>query len=104
MVFTIGLLGLGTVGTGTAEIILDFEGRNPLLSEIKIKQVGVSNLDKPRSVTLDPGVLTTDLESIVNDPEIEIVVELLGGLEPARSLILTAIQNGKHVVLSLIHI
>ena len=98
MVFTIGLLGLGTVGTGTAEIILDFEGRNPLLREIKIKQVGVSNLDKPRSVKLEPGVLTTDLESIVNDPEIEIVVELLGGLEPARSLILTAIQNGKHVV------
>ncbi len=98
MVFTIGLLGLGTVGTGTAEIILDSEGRNPLLQEIKIKQVGVNNLEKPRSVTLDPGVLTTDLESIVNDPEIEIVVELLGGLEPARSLILTAIRNGKHIV------
>lgn len=98
MVFTIGLLGLGTVGTGTAEIILDSEGRNPLLQEIKIKRVGVNNIDKPRSVTLDPGVLTTDLEAIVNDPEIEIVVELLGGLEPARSLILTAIQNGKHIV------
>ena len=98
MVFTIGLLGLGTVGTGTAEIILDSEGRNPLLQEIKIKRVGVNNLEKPRSVTLDPGVLTTDLESIVNDPEIEIVVELLGGLEPARSLILTAIRNGKHIV------
>jgi len=98
VVFTIGLLGLGTVGTGTAEIILDSEGRNPLLREIKIKQVGVSNLDKPRSVPLEPGVLTTDLESIVNDPEIEIVVELIGGLEPARSLILTAISNGKHIV------
>lgn len=98
MVFNIGLLGFGTVGTGTAEIILDRQGRNPLLAEIAIKQVGVRSLDKPREVQLPDGVLTADLEAIVNNPEIDIVVELLGGLEPARSLILTAIANGKHIV------
>ena len=98
MVFNIGLLGLGTVGTGTAEIILDNVGRNPLLKEIQIKQVGVKSLDKPREVKLPAEVMTTDLSAIVNDPEIEIVVELLGGLEPARSLILEAIANGKHIV------
>lgn len=96
--FNIGLLGLGTVGTSTAEILLDTKGRNPLLQEISIKQVGVSSLTKPRQVQLASGILTTDLEAIVNDPEIDIVVELLGGLEPARSLILQAIANKKHIV------
>ncbi|HHP7232707.1 MAG TPA: homoserine dehydrogenase [Xenococcaceae cyanobacterium] len=98
MAFNIGLLGLGTVGTSTAEILLDTKGRNPLLQEISIKQVGVSSLTKPRQVQLASGILTTDLEAIVNDPEIDIVVELLGGLEPARSLILQAIANKKHIV------
>jgi homoserine dehydrogenase len=96
--FKIGLLGLGTVGTGTAEILLDPQGRNSLLQEIEIKRVGVRSLDKPRKVQLPSTVITTDLEAIVNDPEIEIVVELIGGLEPARTLILKAISQGKHIV------
>ncbi|MGD1919260.1 MAG: homoserine dehydrogenase [Pleurocapsa sp.] len=98
MTFKIGLLGYGTVGTGTAEIILDPSGRNSLLKEIEIAKVGVRSLDKPRSPELPVGILTTDLESIVTDPEISIVVELLGGLEPSRSLILKAIANGKNIV------
>ena len=98
MTFKIGLLGYGTVGTGTAEIILAPSGRNSLLQEIAIAKVGVRTLDKPRSPELAAGVLTTDLEAIVSDPEIKIVVELLGGLEPSRSLILKAIANGKHIV------
>ncbi|MBE9046237.1 homoserine dehydrogenase [Pleurocapsales cyanobacterium LEGE 10410] len=98
MVVKIGLLGYGTVGTGTAEIILDASGRNNLLREIEIAKVGVRTLDKPRSPQLPTGVLTTDLSAIVCDPEIDIVVELLGGLEPSRSLILKAINNGKHIV------
>ncbi len=98
MGFKIGLLGLGTVGTGTAEILLNPEGRHPLLNEIEIGRVGVKSLEKERQVQFAEGVLTTDLEAIVTDPEIEIVVELLGGLEPARSLILNAIAHGKHIV------
>lgn len=98
MVFNIGLLGLGTVGTGTAEIILSPSGRHPLLQEIKIKRVGVRSLEKSRKLQLPVEVMTTDLQAIVTDPEIEIVVELLGGLEPARSLILQAIAQGKHIV------
>jgi homoserine dehydrogenase len=98
VVFNIGLLGLGTVGTGTAEIILDSAGRNPLLQEINLKQVGVRSLSKSRTVNLPKQAMTTDLEAIVTDPEIDIVVELLGGLEPARSLILTAIAHKKHIV------
>jgi homoserine dehydrogenase len=98
VVFKIGLLGLGTVGTGTAEILLDPAGRHPLVREIVIQRVGVRSLDKPRAVQFPPGTIETDLEAIATDPEIDIVVELLGGLEPARSLILTAIAHGKHVV------
>lgn len=98
MTFKIGLLGFGTVGTGTAEIILDPQGRNSLLQDIEIAKVGVRSLDQPRTLQLPPGVLTTDLAAIVTDPDIKIVVELLGGLEPARSLILQAIANGKHIV------
>ncbi|MEM8781071.1 MAG: homoserine dehydrogenase [Cyanobacteria bacterium P01_G01_bin.49] len=98
MAIKIGLLGLGTVGTGTAKILLDPVGRNPLLGEIVISKVGVRSLDKPRQVEFLPGIMTTDLDAIVSDPDIEIVVELLGGVEPARSLILQAISQKKHVV------
>ncbi len=98
MVYKIGLLGLGTVGTGTANIILNPQGRHPVLQAIQISSVGVRSLDKPRQVQLPPSVITTDLEAIVTDPEIDIVVELLGGLEPARTLILKAIAQGKHIV------
>ena len=98
MAFKVGLLGLGTVGTGTAQILLDWQGRHPLLQELEIYRVGVRSLDKPRQVELKESLLTTDLESIATDPEIDIVVELIGGLEPARSLILAAISHGKHVV------
>jgi len=96
--FKIGLLGLGTVGTGTADILLNPDGRHPLLQNITIHQVGVKSLEKQRTIDLPPEILTTDLEAIVTNPEIDIVVELIGGLEPARSLILKAIASGKHVV------
>ncbi|WP_019502590.1 homoserine dehydrogenase [Pseudanabaena sp. PCC 6802] len=94
----IGILGLGTVGTGVAKILLDPEGRHPVLREIEIKSVGVRSLSTKRDVDLPASYYTNNLESIVNDPDIEIIVELIGGLEPARSLILQAIANGKHVV------
>ena len=96
--FKIGLLGLGTVGSGTVAILQDPVGRSPLLREIEIHRVGVRSLTKVRSVSLAADLLTTDLESIVTDPEITIIVELLGGLEPARSLILKAIAHKKHIV------
>ncbi|NET69696.1 MAG: homoserine dehydrogenase [Sphaerospermopsis sp. SIO1G2] len=94
----LGILGLGTVGTGTVQLLQDKVDRHPLLQAIEIYRVGVRSLDKPRQVELPSGIITTDLESIVSDPQIDIVVEVMGGLEPTRSLILTAIKNGKHVV------
>jgi homoserine dehydrogenase len=94
----IGLLGLGTVGAGTAQILLDPQGRHHLLSQVEIALVGLRSLDKPRPVNLPPGILTTDLASVVNHPEIDIIVEVMGGIEPARTLILQAIHQGKHIV------
>lgn len=96
--FKVGLLGLGTVGTGTVEILQNREGRNALLQDLEICRVGVRSLNKQRLVSLPSEIMTTDLESIVTDPEIDIVVEVMGGLEPARSLMLKAIAHGKHIV------
>ena len=98
MTYKVGILGLGTVGTGTAQILLDPAGRHPLLKDLEVAQVGVRSLDKPRGVDLPSSVFTTDLEALVAHPEIDIVVELIGGVEPARSLILKAIAHGKHIV------
>lgn len=98
MAVKIGLLGLGTVGTGTAQILLDPAERHPLIRDIEITQIGVRSLDKPRNVKIAPERLTQDLEAIVTAPEVDVVVELIGGLEPARSLILKAIAAGKHIV------
>lgn len=98
MSYKIGLLGLGTVGAGVAEILLDSTGRHPLLQELEIYRVGVRDISKPRPVKLPGDILTTNIEAIVSDPAVDIVVELMGGLEPARSLILQAISHKKHVV------
>ena len=98
MAYNIGVLGLGTVGAGTVDILQNPEGRHPLLGELNLYRVGVRDVNKPRNVELSPELLTTDLEAIVTDEAVDIVVELIGGLEPARSLILKAIAHGKHVV------
>ena len=77
----VGLLGLGTVGTGTAKILLDSQDRHPLIGQIELARVGVRNLDKPRPVEIPQEKLTTDLDAIVNDADIDIIVEVIGGLE-----------------------
>lgn len=98
MGFKVGLLGLGTVGAGVAQILLDATGRSPLLQSLELYRVGARSLDKPRPVEIPREQLTTDLQAIVTDPAVDIVVEVIGGLEPARSLMLEAIRHGKHVV------
>ncbi|TGG90451.1 MAG: homoserine dehydrogenase [Aphanocapsa feldmannii 277cV] len=98
MAIGIGLLGLGTVGSGVTRILQTPKGRQPLLRQLQLRRVGVRSLSKARDVTLPQGVLGDDLEAVVDDPGVELVVEVLGGLEPARSLILRAIAAGKPVV------
>jgi len=98
MTIGIGLLGLGTVGAGVAGIVASPEGRHPLVGNLALRRVAVRDLSRPRPVELPAELLTTDPEAVVDDPAVDIVVEVMGGLEPARSLILRAIAAGKPVV------
>ena len=94
----IGLLGCGTVGEGVARLLLshaeDYRAR--VGRPVRLRRVAVRTLDRSRG--LDAHHLTLDAESVVDDPETHIVVEVMGGCEPARTLILRAIAHGKHVV------
>ena len=98
MTIGIGLLGLGTVGAGVAAILATPAGRHPLVGELELRRVAVRDLNRPRTVELAAELLCTDPEAVVDDPAVDIVVEVMGGLEPARSLILRAIAAGKPVV------
>ncbi|MEX0614940.1 MAG: homoserine dehydrogenase, partial [Methylophaga sp.] len=96
----IGILGLGTVGSGTVSVlkrnareISRRAGRG-----IDIYAAADKDLDKDRSCDLTGINLTDDAFSVVNDPEIQIIVELIGGTGVARDLVMQAIENGKHVV------
>ena len=94
----IGLLGLGTVGAGVASILSSPEGRHPLIADLQIAKVAVRDLNRPRPIELDPSLLTTDPQAVVDDPNVQVVVEVMGGIEPARTLIMRAIAAGKSVV------
>ena len=88
----IGLIGLGTVGSGVFKTLQSFDN-------VEVKSIAVRNINKKRNIKgLDESIVTDDAYKIVNDPEIDIVAELIGGLEPAFDLIVTAIKNGKHIV------
>ncbi|MFN6133377.1 MAG: homoserine dehydrogenase, partial [Synechococcaceae cyanobacterium] len=98
MAIGVGLLGLGTVGAGVAAILTNPAGRHPLVASLALRRVAVRDLCRPRPLELPVGVLGSDPEAVVDDPDVDIVVEVMGGLEPARSLILRAISAGKSVV------
>lgn len=87
----IGLLGCGVVGSPVARAIID----DP---HYELAAVAVRNPAKRRAVTLAPGLLSSDPLAIADDPLIDIVVEVMGGIEPARSAILSALRSGKPVV------
>lgn len=88
----IGLIGLGTVGSGVFKTLKNFP-------DVEVVKIAVKNISKPRNIEgLDNSILTINPEEVVNNPEIEIVAELMGGVHPAYELIKKAIENGKHVV------
>ena len=94
------LLGLGTVGTGVYKVIKSQEQEMTakLGCQVKITKILVRNLEKASGKVDDPSVLTTDWADIEGDPSIDIVIELIGGIEPARTYILAALKAGKNVV------
>jgi homoserine dehydrogenase len=96
----IGLLGCGVVGGATARILIDhareLEQRSGVA--IEIGRIAVRSLSKPRPITLPDEKWTTDPWAVVGDPSVDVVVEVIGGIEPARDLILEALKTNKHVV------
>lgn len=96
----IGFLGMGNVGSGAYAIL---KNNAPLIKEreglrIIVKRALVRSLDKARPNGVDTDILTTNPQDVLNDPEIEIIAEFLGGKEPAREYMLQALKNGKTVV------
>jgi len=95
----VGLLGMGTVGTGVVKILKNnaHDISQKVGMSVKIKKIMVRQLGKHRSADTD-AEFTTHIDDIINDKEIDIVVELMGGMEPAKEYILRALRAGKHVI------
>lgn len=96
----IGLVGFGTVGTGVVKLL---KGQAPLLqrrlaARLRLKRIADLDLTKPRDVEVDPKILTADAREIIEDPAIDIVIELIGGTTAAREVSLAALRSGKHLV------
>jgi len=96
----IGIIGLGTVGTGAYRILRDNAEliRRRVGVPVEVTKIAVRDAARDRGVIIPAGVLTTNPAQVIDDPNIDIVIELIGGYEPARELILAAISRGKHVV------
>ncbi len=96
----VGVLGCGNVGAALVALVAErrdvIEARTGL--RLEVTRVAVRNLSRERDVVLDPSLLTRDTQSVVDDPNVDVVVEVIGGIEPARGLILDALKNGKPVV------
>jgi homoserine dehydrogenase len=96
----VGLIGFGTVGAGVAKILKQNAGliEKRMGAKVVLKRVADIDLKTDRGVKLGPGVLTKNADDVIGDPEIDIVMELIGGIEPALTFIRRAIRNGKHIV------
>ncbi|MTK63007.1 MAG: homoserine dehydrogenase, partial [Methanobacterium sp.] len=96
----IGLIGFGTIGSGVVETLnknIDLV-ENKVGKKVKLKKVVDLDITTDRGVEISSDVLSTDINDILDDPEIEIVIELIGGYQPALKFITKAMENGKHVV------
>ena len=94
------MLGLGTVGTGVYKVLKrqEAEMEAKLGAKVELKKILVRNLEKAAAKVEDPSILTNDVREILEDPEIEIVVEVMGGIQPALAYMLDALNAGKSVV------
>ena len=94
------LLGFGTVGTGVYKVLKNQEKEMSakIGCKVEIKKILVRNIDKAAAKIEDASLLTSQWDEIINDPKIEIVIELMGGINPAKEYILSALKAGKHVV------
>ena len=99
-IVNIGLIGFGTIGSGVVETFnknLDLL-ENKVGKKVKLKKIVDLDITTDRGVDVSPEILSKDINDILQDPDIEIVIELIGGYQPALKFILSAMENGKHVV------
>ncbi len=96
----VAIIGLGTVGSGVARLLLDFGDRTARHAgrTLWLEKVVVRDLQRARDCDLPQGVLTDQLSDVIDDPEIKVVAQLIGGLEPARTIMLQLLESGKDVV------
>jgi homoserine dehydrogenase len=96
----VGIVGLGNVGTGVAKLLLDQGDRTAKYAgrTLWLKHIVVKNLDKQRSVDLPSDLLTDRLDRLVEDDEVSVVAQLIGGVEPARTIMLRLLESGKDIV------
>ncbi len=96
----VGLLGMGTVGTGVIRIVEGYQEdlQKQVGSPIHIEKVLVQDRSKARRFNIDPSKLTENPWDIIDDPEINVVVEVMGGIEATKGYILAALERGKHIV------
>ena len=96
----VALIGLGTVGSGVAQVVLSHGDRIARHAgrRITLSRVIVQDLEKPRELQLPEGLLDSDIDSLIQDSTIPVVVQLIGGLEPARTIMLRLLESGKDVV------
>jgi homoserine dehydrogenase len=99
-VISVGMLGCGIVGSAVARTMESHaaEIADRVGARLEIRKVAVRNVGKERDVPLDKSLFTNDATEVIRDPQIQILVEVMGGIEPARTLILDAMRSGKHVV------
>ena len=97
---SIGLLGLGVVGSGVVHIINNHQEKlkHQLGVPVEVKRVLVRNLEKAREVDVNPALLTSNPDDVLNDPDINVVIEVMGGVDITKEYILQAFSAGKHVV------
>jgi homoserine dehydrogenase len=96
----VGILGLGVVGSGTVRVLTEHADAiaRKVGAPITIKKIAVRDLAKAREVNIDPALLTDDPNAVIDDPEIQILCELIGGVEPAHDYVLRALRNNKNIV------
>ncbi len=96
----VGLIGYGNIGAGVVKLLQQNADviRSKVGAGIVLKRIADLDITSDRGVTVDPACLTTDVNAIFDDPDISVVIELVGGYEPAKSFVLKAIEKGKHIV------
>ena len=94
----IGIIGFGTVGIGIYKILKSKNDSHPILKDIEIVKIAVKNINKKREIDFENNLLISDPNELINDPNIDVIVEVMGGIDKAKDIIIKSLKAGKSVV------